>query len=129
MRKIIITVIFLSLAGLASAAWADAVLQSAADVQGNWKLEYTKKSATSADTLKREDSWAFNAGKVTITHIPRDGAYYDQSPVAYEVEDGKLKISLLGRPDKFDVFSLVEQDAKSLTLKGKFGDIYYFVKK
>jgi hypothetical protein len=35
----------------------------------------------------------------------------------------------LGRSDKFDVFSLVEKDDKGMTLKGKFGDIYHFIKK
>lgn len=108
---------------------AEAAFQSAADVQGSWKLEYTKKSATTDETLKREDTWTFNDGKVTITHIPREGIYYDQPPVNYEIDSGKLKIALLGRPDKFDIFSLVEKSAGSLTLKGKFGDIYHFVKK
>lgn len=108
---------------------AEATLQSATDVEGNWKLEYTKKNATSGETLKREDSWAFTGGKVLITHIPRDGTYYDQIPVNYLVENGSLKISLLGRSDKFDQFTLVEKDDKSMTLKGKYGDIYHFVKK
>ena len=113
----------------AGQGFADVPLQSGDEIQGSWKLEYTKKSASASDTIKREDTWAFNAGKVTITHIPRDGTYYDQTPVNYEVENGKLKISLLGRSDKFDVFSLVEKDDKTMTLKGKFGDIYHFIKK
>ncbi|OAI25468.1 lipocalin family protein [Methylomonas koyamae] len=117
------------LLAMAGQGFADVSLQSSDEIQGSWKLEYTKKSASAQETIKREDTWAFNAGKVTITHIPRDGTYYDQSPVNYEVENGKLKISLLGRPDKFDVFSLVEKDDKTMTLKGKFGDIYHFNKK
>ncbi len=67
-------------------------------------------------------------GKVTILHIPRDGKFYDQPPVNYEIEDGKLKVALVGN-NRFDVFSLVEKDAKSMTLKGKFGGYYYFTKK
>ncbi|MDD4916071.1 MAG: hypothetical protein PHW13_13675 [Methylococcales bacterium] len=125
----------LSIAGLLGLALfslqavADVALQSTADVQGNWKLEYTKKSISSSETIRREDSWAFNNGKVTITHIPRDGSFYDQTPVNYEVENGKLKIALLGRSDKFDVFSLLEKNDKEMVLKGKFGDIYHFVRK
>lgn len=117
------------LLAMASTAFADVPLKSADEIQGSWKLEYTKKSASAQETSKREDSWSFNAGKVTITHIPREGTYYDQTPVNYEVEGGKLKISILGRPDKFDVFSLVEKDDKTMTLKGKFGDVYFFNKK
>ena len=67
-------------------------------------------------------------GKVTILHIPREGKFYDQPPVNYEVEDGKLKIALVGN-SRFDTFSLVEIDDKSMTLKGKFGGYYYFTKK
>lgn len=119
----------LVLSVVASQAFADVPLKSGDEVQGSWKLEYTKKSATTQETIKREDTWTFGAGKVTITHIPREGSYYDQSPVNYEVENGKLKISLLGRSDKFDIFSLVEKDDKTMTLKGKFGDIYHFNKK
>lgn len=113
----------------ASRAFADVPLQSADEIQGSWKLEYTKKSESAQEMNKREDTWSFNAGKVTITHIPREGTFYDQTPVNYEVENGKLKISILGRPDKFDTFSLVEKDDKTMTLKGKFGDIYFFNKR
>jgi hypothetical protein len=119
----------LGLSLISCIALADVALQSAADVEGNWKLEYTKKNVTSGDTLPREDSWAFTGGKVLITHIPRDGAYYDQIPVNYQVDNGVLKISLLGRSDRFDQFTLLEKDGKSMTLKGKFGDVYHFVKK
>lgn len=108
---------------------ADMVIKSNADLNGSWKLEYTKKSEQSAEIIKREDTWQFNEGKVTISHIPRDGSFYDQTPVNYEIDNGKLKISLLGRSDKFDIFSLVEKDDKNMTLKGKFGDVYHFNKK
>ncbi len=110
-------------------AWAETAFESTQDVQGKWKLEYTKKSIDAKEKIKREDTWAFNDGKVTITNIPREGSYYDQLPVKYVIEDGKLKIALLGRSDRFDIFSLIEKDEKSMTLKGKYGDIYYFQKK
>lgn len=121
--------VFAAASLLASAAMADVALNSAQDIQGSWKLDHTKKSLTSTDEIKREDTWDFKGDKVTILHIPRDGTYYDQLPVAFVVEEGKLKISLLGRSDRFDVFSLVEKTDKTMTLKGKFGDAYYFVKK
>ncbi len=129
MKKINLAGIFFGLIVFAGLVCADIPLQSKEDVQGSWKLEYTKKSINATETIKREDTWTFKDGKVTITHIPREGTFYDQSPVNYEIEGGKLKISLLGRPDKFDVFSLVEKDDNTMTLKGKFGDIYHFNKK
>lgn len=127
--KIIKLAALLGLMAITGHAWAEAAFESIQDVQGKWRLEYTKKSLDTKETIKREDTWAFNDGKVTITNIPREGSYYDQLPVKYEIEDGKLKIALLGRSDRFDTFSLIEKDEKSMTLKGKYGDIYYFQKK
>jgi hypothetical protein len=129
MKKINAAVILLGLSLFMPVVNADITLQSKDEVQGSWKLDHTKKNVNSQEVLKREDTWSFKDGKVTITHIPREGTFYDQTPVNYEVEDGKLKISLLGRSDKFDIFSLVEKDEKNMTLKGKFGDMYYFNKK
>lgn len=128
MKKSNLAAIVLGLSVFSGLAWADIPLQSNEEVQGSWKLEYTKKSVSTTETIKREDTWTFKDGKVTITHIPREGTFYDQSPVAYEIEGGKLKIAILGRPDKFDVFSLLEKNDKSMTLKGKFGDVYQFNK-
>lgn len=129
MKRIKLASMLLGLSLFATAVFAEVTLQSKDDVVGAWKLDHTKKNAASQEDIKREDTWTFKDGKVTITHIPRDGIFYDQLPVVYEVEDGKLKISHLGRADKFDVFSLVEKDEKKMTLKGKFGDIYFFNKK
>ncbi|PPD32040.1 MAG: hypothetical protein CTY19_11795 [Methylomonas sp.] len=129
MKKINAAAILLGLSLFIPAVNADVSLQSKDEVQGAWKLNHTKKNVNSQEVLKREDTWTFKDGKVTITHIPREGTFYDQTPVNYEIEDGKLKISLLGRSDKFDIFSLVEKDDKNMTLKGKFGDMYYFNKK
>ena len=129
MNKINFAFLFLGLSLLASSVFAESLLKSKDDVIGVWKLDHTKKSAASSEIIKREDTWTFKNGSVTITHIPRDGTYYDQLPVNYEVEDGKLKIALLGRSDKFDTFTLVEKDDKTMTLKGKYGDIYVFNKK
>lgn len=128
MKKSYLAAIVLGLSVFSGLALADIPLQSNEEVQGSWKLEYTKKSVSTTETIKREDTWTFKDGKVTITHIPREGTFYDQSPVGYEIEGGKLKIAILGRPDKFDVFSLLEKNDKSMTLKGKFGDVYKFNK-
>ena len=129
MKKIKLASMLLGLSLFATAVFAQVALQSKDDVVGAWKLDHTKKNAASQEIIKREDTWTFKGGQVTITHIPREGTFYDQPPVNYEVEGGKLKISLLGRSDKFDVFTLVEKDDKNMTLKGKFGDIYFFNKK
>ena len=122
-------IILLSLSVFSCLVYADIPFQSVAEVQGSWKLEYTKISLNSTDISKREDTWTFKDGKVTISHIPREGSYYDQSPVNYEIENGKLKVGILGRSDKFEIYSLLEKDDKNMTLKGKFGDIYHFIKK
>lgn len=111
-----------------SAVYADITLQSKEEVEGTWKLESSKNSLTDKSAVTREDTWVFKNGKVTILHIPREGKYYDQPPVNYEIEDGKLKIALLGN-SRFDLFTLVDKDDKNMTLKGKFGGYYYFVKK
>ncbi|MEE9356050.1 MAG: hypothetical protein V3U75_10720 [Methylococcaceae bacterium] len=129
MTKVNFALILLVFSVFASNVYAEAALENSAQVEGNWKLDYTKPSMTSKETIKREDTWMFKGGKATISHIPRQGTYFDQPPVDYKVEDGKLKISLLGRPNKFEIFSLVEVDDSHLTLKSKYGDIYYFKKK
>ena len=129
MKKISLAVLFGGMSMVSCLVFADMAFKSPAEVQGSWKLEYTKKSVNAEEMNKREDSWAFNGNLVTLTHIPREGIFYDQPPVPFEIEGGKLKISILGRPDKFDVFTLLELDSKSMSLKGKFGDVYHFVKK
>ncbi len=128
MKKINLAAILLILSVFTSAVYADITLQSKEEVEGTWKLQSTKNSLTDKDAVLREDTWIFKDGKVTILHIPREGKFYDQPPVNYEIEDGKLKVALVGS-NRFDVFSLVEKDDKSMTLKGKFGGYYYFVKK
>ena len=129
MKKLNAALILFSLSLIVPSAYADIPLKSKSDVEGSWKLDHSKKSMASEEINKREDTWNFKDGKVTILHIPREGVFYDQLPVNYEVEDGKLKISLLGRSDKFDVFTLVEKDDNNMVLKGRFGDVYFFKKK
>ncbi|MGZ8222465.1 MAG: hypothetical protein ACXWT0_12525 [Methylobacter sp.] len=128
MKRINLAAILLILSAFTSAVYADITLQSKEEVEGTWKLQSTKNSLTDKESIPREDTWVFKDGKVTILHIPREGKFYDQPPVNYEIEDGKLKVALVGN-NRFDVFSLVEKDDKSMTLKGKFGGYYYFTKK
>jgi hypothetical protein len=128
MKKINIAAMLLSLFVITSVVYADITLESKKEVEGTWKLQSTKNSLTDKVSLPRQDTWVFKDGKVTILHIPREGKFYDQPPVNYEIEDGKLKIALVGN-NRFDIFSLVEKDDKSMTLKGKFGGYYYFIKK
>ena len=112
----------------ANFVYADSAFKTSEEVEGTWKLEYTKNSMSASETIKREDTWIFKDGKVTITNIPRQGSYFDQAPVDYKIEDGKLKISILGRANRYDIFSLVEIDNKNMTLKAKYGSIYQFRK-
>ena len=128
MKQMNLAAILLVLSLFGSAVYADVTLQSKEEVQGTWKLQSTKNSLTDKQSIDREDTWVFKDGKVTILHIPREGTYYDQPPVAYEVEDGKLKVAIIGS-SRFDLFTVVEKDDKNMTLKGKYGGYYFFNKK
>lgn len=128
MKKINLAAAILGLFIFGSTVYADVTLQSKDEVQGAWKLQYTKNSLTDKQAIDREDTWVFKDGKVNILHIPREGTYYDQPPVPYEVEDGKLKIAIIGG-SRFDLFTVVEKTDKNMTLKGKYGGYYYFTKK
>lgn len=128
MKKINLAAMLLLLSAFASAVYADITFQSKEEVEGTWKLDHTKNSLADKESIPRVDTWVFKDGKLTILNIPREGKYYDQPPVNYEIENGKLKIALVGS-GRFDIFSLVEKGDKSMTLKGKFGGYYYFIKK
>jgi hypothetical protein len=129
MKKITVSAILSSTLLFSGNLYAESTSLTKQNIQGSWVLEYTKKSEKSEETIKREDTWIFDNATVTITHIPREGGYYDQAPVNYEIEDGKLKISILGRSGKFDNFSVVNKEEKIMTLKARFGGIYQFIKK
>ncbi len=130
MKKTNIAVILSTILLFSSHAYAESTELTNQNIQGTWSLKYTKKSEKSKERLPREDIWAFNDNStVTIKNIPRGGDYYDQLPVNYIIEDGKLKVSVLGRAGKFDKFSMINKDEKTMTLKARFGDIYQFIKK
>ena len=128
MKKMNLAALYLVLAAFGSAVSADVTLQNKEEVQGTWKLQSTKNSLTDKQSIEREDTWVFKDGKVTVLHIPREGTYYDQPPVAYEVEDGKLKVAIIGS-SRFDLFTVIDKADTSMTLKGKYGGYYYFIKK
>ncbi len=120
--------LILVLASFGSVVSADVTLQTKEEVQGTWKLQTTKNSLTDKQSIDREDTWVFKDGKVTILHIPREGTYYDQAPVAYDVDEGKLKVAIIGS-SRFDLFTVIDLADNAMTLKGKYGGYYYFIKK
>ena len=130
MKKLAITALLSSSLLFSANLYAESTPLNNQNIQGSWALEYTQQSKKLEEIVKREDTWIFNSnGTVTITHIPREDGYYDQPPVNYKIEEGKLKVSILGRSGKFDVFSVVNKEEKIMTLKARFGDIYQFIKK
>lgn len=128
MKQINLAAALLALSLFGSAVYADISLKSPQEVEGTWKLQSTKNSLTDKQAITREDTWVFKDGKMTILHIPREGIYYDQPPVSYEIEDGKLKTAIVGS-SRFELFTVVELDEKNMVLKGKYGGYYYFNKK
>ena len=129
MKKVNQVASILTLAFFVSTVFADVDLKSKEEVSGTWKLHSTKNTSSEKEVaLPREDTWVFKDGKLTILHIPREGKYYDQPPVNYEIEEGKLKVAQVGS-SRVDLFSLVEKDNNKMTLKGKFGGYFYFEKK
>ncbi len=129
MKNITVAAILSSTLLFSGNLYAESTLLTNQNIQGSWVLKYTKRSEKSKETIKRKDTWIFDSSTVTIKHIPREGGYYDQLPVNYEIENGQLKVSILGRSGKFDTFSVVNKEEKIMTLKAKFGDIYQFIKK
>ncbi len=129
MKKLNQVASLLVLAFFVNAAAADVELKSKEEVSGTWKLQSTKNTANEKEVaIPREDTWVFKDGKLTILHIPREGKYYDQPPVNYEIEEGKLKVAQVGS-SRVDFFSLIEKNDNKMTLKGKFGGFFYFEKK
>jgi hypothetical protein len=106
---------------------ADGAFQSEQEINGSWLLEYTK---ISNQTKVRGDTWVFKNGTMIMKDIPQvRGDKYDSSPVTFKIEDGQLKISVLGRPGRFDIYSLVSKTADTMDLKSNLGEIFHFIKK
>jgi hypothetical protein len=127
MKQISRAIVLFGVSTFSLIANADVVLKSNDEMQGIWKLQTTKNSLTDRHPVSREDTWEFKDDKVTISHIPREGTYYDQPPVPFEIAEGKLKVTVLGG-SRSELYTVVEKSDKNMTLKGKFGDYYYFIK-
>ena len=129
MKKINATAGWLLGLMLAGSVCAEVPLESKEALEGTWKLLQTRAGGDAKKAMTREDTWVFKNGKVTILHIPREGTFYDQPPVDYLVEDGKLKVTILGRTDKFETFAVDSIETNKMTLIGKFNNYYDFAKK
>lgn len=128
MKPLVLTSVLAICAMFTGIGHAEVQLQSKEALEGSWKVVQTRISGDASKANAREDTWIFKGGKVIMKHIPREGTYFDQAPVDYVVEDGKLKISIIGRPDKFETYSVESIESNKMTLIGKFHTYYDFVK-
>lgn len=130
MKKINLLLATALMFGLSAAAFA-ANLTSNKDLIGSWFLEYTKKSPEDAEKKPMGMTWVFDNSQLTQKDIPQvRGTPYDAPAVDYAVEEGVLKVSILGRAGKYDIYSLVEKTDNALVLKdNKYGTYMYFTKK
>lgn len=131
MNKIKILLALSLLFGLSSPAVFADTLNSDKDIVGSWFLEYTKKSPEDTEKKPMGMTWVLNNNQLIQKDIPQvRGNPYDAPAVDYIVEDGVLKVSILGRSGKFDIYSLVEKSDKAMVLKdNKYGSYMYFFKK
>lgn len=131
MNKIKILLTLSLLFGLSSAAVFADTLVSNKDLIGSWFLEYTKKSPEDTEKKPMGMTWVIDNSQLTQKDIPQvRGNPYDAPAVDYIVENGTLKVSILGRAGKFDLYSLVEKTDTTMVLKdNKYGSYMYFIKK
>lgn len=106
-------------------------IKSDQEIIGNWLLEYTKNSETTEETNPMGMTWILKDQQLIIQDIPQvRGGFYNATPVSYAIENGNLKISILGRANKFDVYTLVKKIDNIMILKDtKHGNYLYFKKK
>lgn len=106
-------------------------IKSGQEISGNWLLEYTKKSETAEETNPMGMTWAFTDNQLIVKDIPQvRGGSYDASPVSYIIDNGNLKVNILGRANKFDIYTLVKKIDNTMILKDtKHGSYLYFKKK
>ncbi len=131
MKKIKLLLALSLLFGLSSAAAFADTLVSNKDLIGSWFLEYTKKSPEDTEKKPMGMTWVIDNSQLTQKDIPQvRGNPYDAPAVDYVVEGGVLKVSILGRAGKFDLYSLVEKTDTTMVLKdNKYGSYMYFIKK
>lgn len=130
MKKIIKLLVLACLAVSSLTAYS-AALTSNKDIIGSWLLEYTKKSPDDPEMKSMGVTWVIDNNQLTQKDIPQvRGAPYDAPAVDYVVEEGNLKVSILGRAGKYDIYSLVEKTDTAMVLKdNKYGTYMYFSKK
>ena len=131
MKKIKLLIALSLLFGLSSATVFADTLVSNKDLIGSWFLEYTKKSPEDTEKKPMGMTWVIDNSQLTQKDIPQvRGNPYDAPAVDYIVEGGELKVSILGRAGKFDLYSLVEKTDTTMVLKdNKYGSYMYFTKK
>jgi hypothetical protein len=127
MKKITLAGVALLVSVFSGAVLADMALTSKEQLEGKWKLQYTKSNITTKQMIKREDTWVMKNGQIVILNVPMGGKHFDQPAVTYSIEDGKLLVPYVGRGGG-DKFSLVSVDDKNMVLKGTYGEHYYFDK-
>lgn len=130
MKKLISRLLLSAVLLSATNAFAQAI-KSEEELVGSWLLEYTKRSAQDNDKMSMDVTWVLKDKTLIIKDIPQArGDRYDSAPVEYLVDNGNLKVGVLGRLGKFDEYSLVEKTDHAMVLKdSKFGTLYYFSKK
>lgn len=131
MNKINILLALSLLFGLSGTPVFADTLNSDKDLIGSWFLAYTKKSPEDTEKKSMGMTWVINNNQLTQKDIPQvRGNPYDAPAVDYIIEEGNLKVSILGRAGKFDVYSLVEKTDEAMVLKdNKYGTYMYFTKK
>ena len=109
--------------------WAEALTDEG--LAGSWLLEYTKNKAEDENKAPMGITWELKNHKLIMRDVPQSrGNPYDSMPVDYLIENGNLKVGVLGRAGKFNEYALVEKTDKTMILKDpKFGTLYYFVRK
>jgi hypothetical protein len=131
MNKIKILLALSLLFGFLSPTVFAAPLNSNKDLIGSWFLAYTKKSPEDTEKKPMGMTWVISDTQLIQKDIPQvRGNPYDAPAVDYIVEDGVLKVSILGRAGKFDLYSLIEKNDTAMVLRdNKFGSYMYFSKK
>lgn len=109
-----------------AAAHAEIPIQNDAEISGSWLME---SAASKADgpRVARGETWTIGSGQLEKTGLllARSGTY-DVPPVNYQLKDGKLLIAVVGRPGKYDEFTLIERTPDSMTLFAKSEGYLYF---
>lgn len=103
-------------------------IKSEADVAGQWELQATARSLDGEQSSSNKETWIIQNGKLEMKGLvkPRGDAY-DVPPVDMTIENGKIRIPVMGRAGKFRDYTLEKKTDDSMVLKGSEG--YLFFKK